>query len=497
MLPYPSMIHLDANLEVPLYLQICNAFIKQISAGNIAPGLKLPGSRRLSEELRVNRRTVISAYEELEAQGWLEIRPNQGAFVSTKLPIYQGQTLGLASSTPLRNSTGFELHDHLDFLEHYQPLDGRRPELVIDAGYPDVRLAPLRSLTRHVNGIITGKRSVKLLDYSDHFSGDPMLKREVLKYLSETRSINVSEENLMITRGSLMAFFNIFQVLLSHGDKVVVGDVSFKVANDIIRIAGGELVKVPLDEQGIDVDAIEEVCKHERIRAVFIMPHHHNPTTVSLSAERRMKLLMLARQYEFAIIEDDYDYDFHFDSSPILPMASSDQNGSVIYVGSFSKTVAPGLRTGFIVAPSDLIRHLTRLSRFIDCHGNMAQERAMALLFEEGQVRRHMKKALRTYHARRDLFCQLLKDELGDWVSFKIPEGGLAVWVTFHEAIDLDVLRSRAATKGLLISRSVFADAEGNSLNAIRMGFASLNENEMRNAFSILKLVLSQMMLDV
>jgi len=492
------MILLDSDCGVPLYQQICNEMIKQISAGHIAAGLKLPGSRKLSEVLDVNRRTVISAYEELESQGWLEVRPNQGAFVSTKLPIYEGKPLDtLAASTPLHNTAGFALNGKLDFLEHYVPLDGHKPELVIDAGYPDVRLAPLRELTRNVNGIITGKRSVRLLEYSDHFSGDPKLKAEVLNYLSETRSINVSEENLMITRGSLMAFFNIFQVLLQPKDKVVVGDVSFKVANDIIRIAGGDLLKVPLDEEGLDVDALEKLCKKELIRAVFIMPHHHNPTTVSLTAERRMKLLMLAKEYQFAIIEDDYDFDFHFDSSPILPMASSDRHGSVIYVGSFSKTVAPGLRMGFVVAPADLIRELTRLSRFIDCHGNMAQERAMAMLFEEGQVRRHMKKALKAYHERRDLFCKLLKENLGDLVSFKVPEGGLAVWVTFNSTINLAELREASAKHGLLISKSVFSDAEGNKLNAIRMGFASLNEREIEKAMEILKTVVKKLISNV
>ncbi|MCE7990668.1 MAG: PLP-dependent aminotransferase family protein [Roseivirga sp.] len=487
MLPYKTIIAIDRASGVPLYLQICNEFIKEISAGTIASGLKLPGSRKLSELLEVNRRTIISAYEELEAQGWLEVKPNQGAFVSSKIPITHGRPLAGGVLYDHKEQSVFDLNDKLDFLEHYRPPDAAKPELVIDAGYPDVRLAPLRALTRHMNGIINGKRSVKLLDYSDNFNGDPVLREEVVNYLAETRSINVSVDNIMITRGSLMAFFNIFQVLLKRDDRVIVGDVSFRVANDIIRIAGGNLVKVPMDEDGIDVNAIEEACEEGPVRAVFIMPHHHNPTTVSLCAERRMKLLMLAEKYRFAIIEDDYDYDFHYNSSPVLPMASSDRSGSVIYVGSLSKTVAPGLRTGFIVAPTNFVKELSRLSRFIDCHGNMAQERAIAMLFEEGEIRRHMKKALKAYRVRRDLFCKLLKEKLGELVSFKVPDGGLAVWTTFHDSINLDQLRETTLKKGLLISKSVFSDAEGNRLNAIRMGFASLNEKETERAMDILK----------
>jgi len=284
-----------------------------------------------------------------------------------------------------------------------------------------------------------------------------------------------------------MAFSNIFQVLLQPQDKVIVGDVSFKVAKDIIQIAGGQLVNVPVDEQGMDVDAIELACQQQSIRAVFVMPHHHIPTTVALSAARRMKLLQLAEKYQFAIVEDDYDYDFHYDSSPILPMASSDHKGVVIYVGSFSKTVAPGLRLGFIVAPADFINDLSRLSRFMDCHGNTALEKAIALLFKEGVIRRHLKKSLKIYRQRRQLFCDLLASEIGDAIQFTIPEGGLAVWVAFDKKIPLKALRSICLKKGLQISRSVFQDRYGNDLNAIRMGFASLDEAELVAAVQLLK----------
>ena len=173
------------------------------------------------------------------------------------------------------------------------------------------------------------------------------------------------------------------------------------------------------------------------------MPHYHNPTTVSLSAERRMKLLQLAEEYRFAIIEDDYDYDFHYNSSPVLPMASSDQAGAVIYVGTLSKTVAPILRTGFIIAPKNMIVEISRLSRFIDCHGNMALERAIAMLFADGDIKRHMKKALKIYHARRDFFCETMKKKIGNYIDFEIPEGGLAAWVKFDPSISLDILRKK------------------------------------------------------
>ena len=487
MLPYKSIIKIDRKARAPLYLQISNAFIKNISSGTIASGLKLPGSRILSDLLKVNRRTIITAYEELEAQGWIRIKANQGTFISTKLPLIEKQLLRSDDKRTPKKQSSFELNSKLDFLDYYDPPDMGNIRYTFNTGYPDVRLAPLRELTHNLNGILRSKTLSRIMNYSTSFNGDVQLRLELVKYLAETRSIQTTIDNIIIVRGSLMAFFNIFQVLLSPGDKVIVGDVSFKVANNIIKIAGGNLIKVPIDQYGIDVDAIEKICKRQKIRAAFVMPHHHHPTTVSLSAERRMKLLMLAEKYGFAIIEDDYDYDFHYSSSPILPMASADKAGTVIYVGSFSKTVAPGLRTGFVVAPENLIRDLSRLSRFIDCHGNTALERAIAMLFKDGLIRRHLKKSLKAYRERRDFFCKLLKEELGDFVEFDIPDGGLAVWVKFNRSIPVKVLRPTAQQKGLLISDPVFYDWEGKNLNAIRMGFASLNNEELGDAVKLLK----------
>ncbi len=487
MLPYKTLIPLDRTARSPLYIQIANSMIRQITAGIIPVGLKLPGARKLAEFLSVSRRTAMLAYEELEAQGWISIMPSQGTFVSTKIPTTKKQYLatGIQKGTPAKSH--FEWNKKLDFLGHYQAPNFKKVHYVFDTGYPDVRLAPLKALGQAINRVLTNKRNNKIMNYAADFKGHISLRKELLKYLAESRGIHSSIDNLLLTRGSLMAFSNIFQVLLAKGDKVIVGDTSFQVAKNIIKIAGGSLLTIPVDEEGMDVAAIEKIGQQQSIRAVFVMPHHHHPTTVSLSAARRMKLLQLAEKYRFAIVEDDYDYDFHYASSPILPMASSDHKGVVIYVGSLSKTVAPGLRLGFVLAPEDFIKDLSRLSRFMDVHGNTAMEKAIAHLFQEGIIRRHLKKSLKVYRQRRNLFCALLRSELGEYVSFKVPEGGLAVWVTFDKKIPLPPLRDIALQQGLLISKTVFQNSQGKDLNAIRMGFASLNEAELQAAISLLK----------
>ena len=273
MLPYKSIIRIDRKESSPMYLQICNAFIKNITAGVILPGHKLSGSRTLSGLLEVNRRTVITAYEELEAQGWAAIKPNQGCFVSSKLPVTKPRHINrTVKLSTFREESLFILEDKFHFLDRYVPPNIKGSKLVIDAGYPDIRLAPLKELSRKIASINKGKRTVKLMNYCDDFNGDIKLRQEIVKYLVETRSIHINTENIMITRGSLMAFFNIFQILLQPGDHVIVGGPSFHVANKIIKIAQGNIIKVPVDKKGIDVGHIEEICKKKKIRAVLLCP---------------------------------------------------------------------------------------------------------------------------------------------------------------------------------------------------------------------------------
>ncbi|MFK7845224.1 MAG: PLP-dependent aminotransferase family protein [Rhodothermales bacterium] len=487
------MIEIDRTLRTPVYLQITNGFIRNITAGLISAGHHLPGSRKMAEMLCVNRRTVITAYEELTAQGWLQIKPSSGAYVSEHLPVLTLQPLHGGEHSGLFEQSNFDLKRDLDFLGTYTPSKPGDYKYTIDTGYPDVRLAPLSELTSASNGILKSGYAHKVMKYATDFRGDLLLRQEVAKYLLETRCIRTTPDHIMLVRGSLNAFFSLFQVLLTPGDAVVVGNVSFQVANKIVKLAHGKLLTVPLDEKGIDVKAIAEICRHQKIKAVFVMPHHHHPTTVTLCADRRLELLMLAQQHQFAIIEDDYDYDFHYARNPILPIASSDQAGNVIYVGSFSKTIAPSLRTGFIVAPKNVVDEIANLSRFIDCHGNTSLERAIALLFQDGVIRRHLKKSLKIYHQRRDHFCQLMKDALGEFVDFEVPQGGLAVWVQFDEAYPVLQVHAAAKKKGLRISDTIFHDEHDAPVNAIRMGFASLNEAELTGAISILKDVLETM----
>ncbi len=485
MLPFKTMISIKEKEGMPIYLQIANGIINQVLNGRIAPGYKMPGTRVFADLMKVHRNTIIASYEELEAQGWLEIVPAKGSFITEKLPLIKARKIASSKSIQsVLKKSSFKLNEHAK-----SGLDIHRTEnsaLHFDDGSPDVRIAPINLLARHYKGLLNSPSKHKF-DYSFELKGNTQLRTQLKKYLSESRGINVSIKNILITRGSIMGFYLFFKNLIKSGDRVIVGEMSYQPVNQIIRDLGGIIETVAVDKEGLNMEQVERLCKKKNIKALYVIPHHHHPTTVTLSCERRMRLLMLAEKYGFAIVEDDYDFDFHYKSSPILPLMSSDQNGQVVYAGSFSKNLAPAFRLGYVVAPENVIDAMTYTRRYVDRQGDVLMERALAMMIEEGELKRHIRKALIIYKKRRDHLCDLMKTELNGKVNFDIPEGGLTVWTQFDERIDLPRMVEKARKKGLFMVDPKVYNPKGRNVHSSRLGFASMNVDELSQSVAILK----------
>jgi GntR family transcriptional regulator/MocR family aminotransferase len=483
MLPWPTIIIIQKDSGIPVYLQIANAIIQEMKKGRIGPGIKLPGSRQMSEILQVHRKTMVRAYEELDAQGWIEMRPSRGTYTSKELPEINPRRLH--NKTEKQNSfpaqTGYtvRINNHIR-----QPVLPYRNITGFHDG-PDVRLMPVKELGRAYKAVMSKAVNLKYMSYVE-IAGVRKFREVLSDYLNSSRGLQTDSENIMITRGSQHGIFLITSVLFSAGENIIVGDTNYYYADHCFEHAGMRLVRVKVDEYGIDVDAIEKICRRKKIRAVYITSHHHYPTTVTLIASRRIKLLDLSEKFGFIIIEDDYDYDFHYLSSPILPLISADQKGMIIYIGTLSKTIAPAIRTGYVVAPPNLILELARLRQLIDTQGDPIMELALGEMFTEGEIRRHMKKALHAYHGRRDFLCTMMSRHFSDIIEFKIPDGGIAIWAKFDKSIPLPPLSEKLKSQGIILSNGLIHNTGNTSLNATRMGFGWMNEKEAEKAIEIL-----------
>lgn len=493
MLPYKSLIRLDKTLPTPIFVQLSDQLHQLVRAGTLSAGQRLPGTRQLASLLNLHRQTVVAAYDEGLAQGWLDSRPGSGTYVAAHVSGVQPQPLpatalpgGLmptAQPHGIRHMPGYAFAPGAHLV---RPVLTNTGGLRLDDGFPDIRLAPMDDLSRAYRSYFRWGDPQRHFGYGDT-KGHPLLREQLAQYLIETRGLPITPDNVLITRGSIMGLHLSCQVLLRPGDVFAMGESSWSGAAMNARQAGATVLTVPVDANGLDVDALARLCEQQPVRMVYVTPHHHYPTTVTLRADRRVRLLQLAERWGFAILEDDYDYDFHYLSRPILPLASADRRGMVIYVGSLTKSIAPAFRVGYVVAPTALIDELARLRRIIDRQGDPMLEFAIGQLLKNGDLKRHFRKALRTYHARRDHVCDLLTDQLADAVQFSKPDGGLAVWARFRHDLDMMAVAERAGRMGLTLANGLAHNPPGTQLNSTRLGFASSTPAELEQSVAILK----------
>jgi GntR family transcriptional regulator/MocR family aminotransferase len=485
MTSFDEIIIIDKAINIPVYMQITNSVIHNIRRGILRSGLKLPGARELAKILKIHRKTLQTAYDELMAQGWVEIIPRKGTFIVRDLPEIKPSKIPFSqrlSGYPERTAFSIDTNKIPDFPASNMQYS---KELILDDGLPDIRLAPTELLMKEYRGLSKLTAFKKYYRYGGP-KGAAYLLETLSVYLNETRGLAISENNILITKGAQMGIYLAAKLLLKPGDNVIVGEPGYFAAVITFRQADAAINRVPIDEHGIDVDQIEKLCNKKKIKLLYVIPHHHYPTTVTLIPERRMRLLELAAHYKFAIIEDDYDYDFHYNSSPVLPIASLDQHGNTIYIGTLTKTFVPAIRIGFVIAPENYINAVSNLRRAIDWQGDSMMEVAMAQLYKNGTIERHIKKAVKLYRERRDYFCTQLKNKIGEHIFFNIPDGGMAVWAKF-KGIDLKLVAGRAAGKGLIMNNGTLYNSINKDYNATRLGFASLNLNEQDKAIEILK----------
>jgi GntR family transcriptional regulator/MocR family aminotransferase len=477
------------DLRTAVYLQIAHALIVEIRRGRLIPGSALPGTRELAESLDVNRKTIVQAYDELTAQGWVATDRTRGTFVSSELPqIGDGDDgSAQAASRHMPEKPDFRLPGSAPSLPLLLP---EANLLTFDDGAPDTREVPVAALARAYRSALTRAARRNRLGYGDP-RGSLELREAVSTMLNVDRGLSTTPDNICLTRGSQMAIFLAARILAGPKDTVVVEELSYPPARESFRAAGAEIVAVELDAQGMRLDHLEEICRKKRVRAVYVTPHHQFPTTVLMKPDRRLRLLALAEQFGFAIVEDDYDHEFHFVHQPMLPLISADPWGKVIYIGSMSKLLTPSLRVGYLAAPKAFIDRAAAEIMMIDRQGDPATELAVAELIADGEIHRHTRKAMRLYAERRLYMAALLTERFRERIDFALPDGGLAIWARFTEKIDMEALIRAARTKGVQILPASAFTISGKPVRATRLGFASFNKPELDLATRRLRLALN------
>jgi GntR family transcriptional regulator / MocR family aminotransferase len=362
----------------------------------------------------------------------------------------------------------------------YRPPDLAPHTLDLSSGAPDVRLVPSRAIGRAYRRVLT-RRGAELLGYTNP-EGNPALRVELASMLSSTRALHACASDILVTRGSQMALTLTAHALLRPGDVVAVEDFGYRPAWEAFRAAGATVVSVPIDRDGLDVEALTRLAAHTTLRAVYVTPHHQYPTTVTLKAARRLALLEFARSQRIAVIEDDYDHEFHYEGRPILPLASADRAGVVVYIGTLSKVLAPGLRIGYLVAPPAVIRNASAVRSLLDIQGDQASEAAVAALMADGELQRHVARVRRVYANRREVLANSLSRTFGESIRFDPAPGGMALWVRFDPHVDVEEWARKCLLHGVSWYPGRRYAFDGKSKPFARFSFAGLSEQELVEA---------------
>jgi GntR family transcriptional regulator/MocR family aminotransferase len=478
--PWPLQILIDRSGPTPAYLQITHALIEAIRRGRLASGSALPGTRNLAAQLSVNRKTVEQAYDEMVAQGWLTAESTRGTFVSGLLPAIGPVPAPSLAASPAQ-APEFTLRRTAPNLPLMLPGPG---QLVFDDGAPDTRLMPAELLGRTYRRALLDASRRNRLGYGDP-RGSLALRQAVADMLKQDRGLECGPQNVCLTRGSQMGIYLSARLVAEPGDAVVVETLTYPPAREAFRAAGAKILSVGLDDQGMRVDELEACCRKQRVRAVYVTPHHQFPTTVLMPPERRIRLLALAEQFGFAVVEDDYDHEFHFAHRPMLPMASLHNWGKLLYIGSLSKLLSPSLRIGYLVGAEAAIERAAGEIMLIDRQGDPATEMAVAELMVSGAVKSHTRKVLKIYAERRGCLADALRKQLGTAVEFSLPQGGLAIWIRFAAGLDPVAISEAAETFGVgFTPGAAFASSSEISAAGARLGFASMDETVLREAVS-------------
>lgn len=468
--------------DAPIYVRLAQGVVEDLRRGRLTPGQRLPGTRAWAKALELNRNTVVAAIAELEAQGWVTTTATRGTWVRDSLPI-EPRTVPPRGLPPL----SVALAPAPSFLVP-RAFQLRHDVLHFSAGTPDPRHFPVELLARTWRRVVR-RKGRELLEYGDP-AGHLALRRALATMVADVRAVPATAEQVVVTRGSQMALDLVARAVLTPGDTVAVEALGYRPAWESFRLLGAQVTPLPVDDEGLDVDALGRLLEKRTVRAVYVTPHHQYPTTVTMSAGRRLALLSLARRHRFLIIEDDYDHEFHYEGRPVLPLIARDDAGVVASIGTLSKVLAPGLRLGFVVAPTALVERIARLRAVMDRQGDHPMEATIAELLEDGDLQRHVRKMRVLYQGRRDLLAKLLRNRLSHVLDFQVPSGGISLWAKVTKPLALDAWRTRAQARGVVVAPGASYRFDGHEPGALRLVFARFNDAELHRAVEVLRAAL-------
>jgi DNA-binding transcriptional MocR family regulator len=482
------MLHLDRDSRTPLYLQIRNQLREMILDGTLGEGSRLPPERKMAAALGVNRSTVVNAYRELTADGLVEAHVGRGTTVCRPPLLPTTQPPDHLSSPPPNHLT---VHP-LVWNEYFVPRpEGGRDPLLRDlmalltrpdtisfaAGIPAPELYPLDDFRQAMTHVLDSMGQTLLQPCP--VEGYYPLRQTIARRMAG-RGATVRAENILIVTGSQQGLDLIARAFLRAGDEVVMETPSYLGALQIFGAAGARLLSVPLDEEGMRLDVLENILIRYRPKLIYTLPTFQNPSGRTMALRRRLRLLELARRHRVPIVEDDPYGELYYTEQPPSPLLALDQDGYVIYLSTFSKILFPGLRLGWVAAPRPVLERLSQIKQLADLHCSTLIQGAVHEFCQKGALDKHLDHVRDLYRQRRDAMLTALRQaqdtalaEHGPaGLEWDEPQGGFNLWCQLPPGLKARQLMIEAARQSVALVPGEVFYPDGGGQEEMRLNFS-------------------------
>jgi DNA-binding transcriptional MocR family regulator len=468
-MPKPLGISVDPAHDEPLYRQLFDQIAARIQSGTFPARYRLPPTRALAHELATHRNTVVRAYEELEAAGFVVSTVGRGTFVADQPRPAAVAVTGALGALPWASLTSHALHvEPLGRGERLGVGAGRSDTIMLSGMQPSPDLLPDELFRRCLDHAMRTQRA-KALAYAPR-EGVPRLREAVARDLVR-QGIPASADDVGITSGSQQALDLVVRALVNPGDPVLANETTYAGALNLLSVGGARIIGVPSDDEGPDLGAIE---RHGRIGAklLYLMPNCQNPTGSRISQGRREALVAWSHVAGVPLVEDDYASDLHLESEPPATSLRA-LDGEVIYLGTYSKKLIPALRIGYVLCPRALRPAIWQLKHTLDLGTSALLQHALAEFLERGYLEPHLAAARAEYRRRRDALEDALRRHLPRGVRWKRPETAVALFIPAPPGFDVLALYAEAQRAGVLVSPSFLCEVGGTERHGLRLSFLS------------------------
>lgn len=472
------VIAVDRSSGKPLNRQIYESFCAAILGRNLRTGQRVPSSRALATELRVSRFPVLSAYSQLLAEGYFEARPGSGTFVSSSLP---DQWMSLERSravSPAVRSWRRSASRRSALLPPYKPAPWTNKWGAFIVGQLAFEHFPFQVWSSLVNRHVRNVR-VNALHYGDPMGSDSF-RAAIAGYLRTARAVNCDPSQIMIVSGSQQGLDLCARALFDPGDKVWIEEPGYWLARNVFTMAGCDLVPVPVDTDGLDISA--GIKRAPKARAAFVTPSHQFPLGMMMSASRRLQLLDWARSSGSWIIEDDYDNEYRYESMPIPSLQGLDRDSRVVFIGTFSKTLFPSLRLGYLVIPADLVGRFLAVRQAMDVYPSHLYQEVLRDFISEGHLARHIRRTRLLYAERRNALVEAIQTDFGTRVEILGAEAGMHLVAALPKGLSDRRISASAARQGLWLWPLSSCYLEKAVREGFILGFGSTTPKQIRKA---------------